>query len=174
MKKLQSKQGFTLVEVLTGLLILVFLVVGMGTGMDAGSRVYQESVFETNSATLAGILNTALGDVLRHSERVSADTNPVTFTSYDYGLENAYLTLPLDGMGNPVPGMILLKGDSTAVELVNAGAYPGLQVTELTVTYEKPSVTARGGYFEISYTIQSTEDESLERNVTTVVRRING
>ncbi len=69
-KKLQSKAGMTLIEILAALLILVFLVLGMGVGMDAGSRIYREAVFQSESASLAGILNTSLGDILRYSSEV--------------------------------------------------------------------------------------------------------
>ncbi len=70
MEKCKSKQGFTLIEMLATVLILILLVMGIGVGMDAGSRIYQDATFESDSATLAGILNTNLGDILRYSTRV--------------------------------------------------------------------------------------------------------
>ncbi len=70
MKRKKSKGGFTLVEMLASILIMVLLVMGMGVGMDAGSRIYRDATFESDSATLAGILNSNLGDILRYSIQV--------------------------------------------------------------------------------------------------------
>ena len=71
MKKLTSKGGFTLIEMLATLLILVFLVLGIGTGMDSALRIYDEARFESNSAAMANIVNTSLGDILRYSENLT-------------------------------------------------------------------------------------------------------
>lgn len=67
MKRNRNNAGFSLIEMLCALVIVVLLVMGIGVGMDAGTKIYKEATFESESATLAGILNTALGDVLRYS-----------------------------------------------------------------------------------------------------------
>ena len=73
MKKYFNRSGFTLIEVMTALLITVMLVVAMGTSMSAGMRIYKDATFESDSASMAGILNTALGDILRYSEDVKVN-----------------------------------------------------------------------------------------------------
>ncbi len=70
MVKNRRNAGFTLIEMMVCVLILVLLVMGMGVGMDAGSRIYRDATFESDSATLAGILNSNLGDILRYSIRI--------------------------------------------------------------------------------------------------------
>lgn len=97
MNKLKSKGGFTLVEMMAAIAILVVLIMGMGSTMDAGAQIYQEAVFESDSASLAGILNTALGDILRYAyngetqnwrmkingETLDAEGNPLYFQTSD-------------------------------------------------------------------------------------------
>lgn len=190
MKKLKNKAGFTLIELLVSLAIMVILVMGIGTGMDAGARVYKDSVFQSDSSSLEGILNTTLGDLLRYSENVIKNTgdpipenkgNPLPsnidfiFTSFDFGVKNAYFpdidnTVKLRALHN-------FPGAKTEVDLINTGAYPDLKITNFKATYfplfvDDPD-NKHGGYFEITYTIQSVQDAKLKRNVEYVVRLMN-
>ena len=83
MKKLASKSGLTLIEMLVTILILVFLVLGIGTCMDSALNIYDEAKFESNSASMANIVNTSLADILRYSDispirpKLSADISPI-------------------------------------------------------------------------------------------------
>lgn len=194
MKKLKSTAGITFVELLVSLLILVFLVLGIGVGMDTGMRLQQESTFESDSASLAGILNTTLGDVLRHSEDIRANngsnlqdsegnTLPArygfVFTSYDYGVRDAYFDLPMVE-GASKPGVLLMRNlrNGSVTELINSGAYPNLVITDFDLTYVAPGTNSegdpgRGGYFNVRYIIQSNEDEELVREVESVIRLMN-
>ena len=74
MKKSRRNSGFSLIELLCALLILVILVIGIGVSMDAGVGIFRDATFEAESATLAGILNTSLGDILRYSVDVRETT----------------------------------------------------------------------------------------------------
>ena len=191
----KSKSGFTLVEMLVAMLILVCLVIGIGVGMDAGGRVYQDSVFESDSANLAGILNTSLGDILRHSENIrvnpdyfedstgsyiaKADVGFV-FTSFDYGIQDAYFHIPADAGGAP-KGVLKMKNlkNDRVVELINTGAYPKLEISDFKLTYcetgtDSEGNAGRGGYFTIKYNIYSIQDSAKSRSVECVIRRLNG
>lgn len=193
MTKQKKNAGFTLIEMLVALLIMVFLVLGMGVGMDAGSRIYRDANFESDSATLAGILNTSLGDILRYSINVK-ETDPVpagtdeetaaqiaeddvdfVFTSLDYGIQDAYFYTPIGDDGT-VKGVLQMKNlrNNKVVELVNSGAYPELVVSNFSITYS-PRVApgVEGGYFEISYIISSASDSEKTREVSTIVRLMN-
>lgn len=190
MKKLKNQSGFTLIELLVALVILICLVIGIGVGMDAGSRIYSDAIFEADSANLAGILNTAVGDILRYSEGVQEntdkledsvggyvmkDTAPFVFTSYDYGIQNAYFVT------NSTTGVVQLKNlnNEHTVELINTGAYPDLMIKDFKVTYEKAvkdattGAVTSGGYFIATYEIHSTTDTDKVRNVEYIVRRMN-
>ena len=188
MKKLKNKAGFTLMELLLAMMIMVLLIGGIGVGMDAGTRIYREATFESDSAALAGILNTNIGDILRYSTDVR--TNPGTFqdsegnylnasqlafvfTSLEYGVQDGYFYIPASGY-------LQLKNlyNPYAIDLVNIGAYPDLTVSDFRITYapagsQMDGSAGRGGYFNISYTIHSNSNTAHTRQVETVVRLIN-
>lgn len=193
--KARAKRGFSLLEMMVALAILVFIVIGIGVGMDAGIDIYKEAIFEADSASMAGIVNSNLGDILRYSSRVTINegTNlkdpsgnivskqdaEFVFTSKDYGIHDAYFTLvpPTDEAEPGVLRLTNLKKDKT-MELVNTGAYPDLQIKDFKVTYFKPGTTTngvvgRGGYFEATYKIVSIKDSSMTREVSTVIRLMN-
>ena len=187
MKKLKNNAGFSLIELLCALLILVILVMAIGVGMDTGTKLYFDATFEAESATLAGILNTSIGDILRFSSVTMTEniTNvpegfdktavPYVFTSVDYGIQHAYFYTPVyeDGTSKGVLQLKNMKNDKV-VELVNTGAYPNLVVSDFNITYSPPSGSGvQGGYFEISYQITSELDSSRTRMVETIVRAMN-
>ena len=195
--KTRAKRGFSLLEMMVALAILVFIVLGVGVGMDAGIDIYKEAVFEADSASMAGIVNSNLGDILRYSTRVTVndgenllDANGskvskqdvgFVFTSVDYGIKDAYFYTPVleDGTSKGVLRITNLKKDKD-MELVNTGAYPDLDITNFKITYYEPGTTSvengglgRGGYFEVTYDIFSTKDAAMTRSVSTVVRLMN-
>lgn len=195
--KARAKRGFSLLEMLVALAILVFIVLGIGVGMDAGIDIYKEAIFEADSASMAGIVNSNLGDILRYSTRVTVNdgTNLLdasgskipkeslgfVFTSADYGIKDAYFYTPVleDGSSKGVLRLTNLKEDKD-MELVNTGAYPDLYIANFRITYYELGTTSvtnggrgRGGYFEVSYDIFSTKDETMTRSVSTVVRLMN-
>ena len=194
MKKNRANGGFSLIEMMCALLILVFLTMGISVSVDSGAKIYRDATFESDSATLAGILNTSLGDILRYSidirevtsremmengsdigiPHITDNTRRFVFTSLDYGIQNAYFYIPPHISGG-YKGPVQLKNlrDHT-VELVNTGAYPDLVVTDFKVFFS-PRIAPgiEGGYFQITYSIYSTTDSSKVRNVETIVRVMN-
>lgn len=187
MKKLKNNAGFSLIELLCALLILVILVMGIGVGMDTGTKLYYDATFEAESATLAGILNTSIGDILRFSTVVESDTvrNPpegfdfesieYVFTSLDYGIQYAYFYTPVfeDGTSKGVLQLKNMKNDKV-VELVNTGAYPDLVISNFVATYTpRANPGVEGGYFTVTYDIFSESDNTKTRNVEMIVRLMN-
>lgn len=190
MKKLKSKAGLTLMEMMAALLVMVLLVMGMGTGMDAGMRVYRDSQFETDSAALADILNTSMSDLLRYAQDVKKSTATpdgieFVFTNAEFGVLDGYFQMSDQENSK---GTVQLKNlkDSSALELVNAGAYKNLSITNLHVIYvpegaiemqipgdENKTPISRGGFFYITYEISSTVDSAKTRTEETVVRQMN-
>lgn len=185
MKKTRRNSGFSLIELLCALLILVILVIGIGVSMDAGVGIYRDATFEAESATLAGILNTSIGDILRYSVDVRVTTPEeqvehgadvkFVFTSTDYGIQDAYFYIPPHMSGGTM-GPVQMKNlrNPAVVELVNTGAYPDLVVSDFAITYSPREASGvKGGYFEISYLITSESDATKTRSVETIVRLMN-
>lgn len=184
MKRLKSKAGFTLMELLATMLILALLGSAILYSIGAGTRIYQESIFESHSALLADTLNNSLSDILRNSTNVRPNDGTLedattgnllgseqtfVFSNSNYAAQNAYI--------QPVGGYLMIKGLNGSEDmLVNTGAYPDLKVRDLTIKYEAEGTSGGnkyGGYFEITYTIFSTQNNKLTREVKTVVRLLN-
>lgn len=195
MKKNRKNAGFTLIEMMCALLILVLLTMGISVSMDAGVEIYRDATFESESATLAGILNTSLGDILRYSVKtreltpaeilqhgtkagiphVTDTSRRYVFTSLDYGIQDGYFFIPPhQNGGNMGPVQLINLRNTNIVELVNTGAYPDLVVSNFQITYS-PRIAPgiEGGYYEISYKISSSSDPEKVRNVETIVRVMN-
>ena len=193
--KARAKKGFSLLEMMVALAILVFIVMGIGVGMDAGIDIYKEAIFEADSASMAGIINTNLGDILRYSSRVTVNTDgnltdasgsvvrprdvEFVFTSMEYGIYDAYFVVSNDpeGVNDGVLRITNLKKEKT-IELVNTGAYPDLEIANFELHYYEPGTNAdgtsgRGGYFEATYKIVSIKDSSMTREVSTAIRLMN-
>ena len=192
MKGLKNKKGMTLIEMLVTLVILVFLVVGVGTCMSSAIRIYDESTFEADSETLAGIVNTTMSDVLRFA-KVRDDGNYIdydgtkrsdltyVFSSGEYAVSEAYFTISeTDDRTNGVIQLGTLKNEDKR-ELINTGAYPNLTIDESTfsVRYVKENEhneegnELRSGYFEISYDIHSSVKPEVTKHIDHVVRVMN-
>ena len=169
-KKLKNKAGMSLMEVMVALLVMVLLVVGMGTGMDAGMRVYGDATFEANGATLAGYLNTALTDVLRYAQDIKTDGEKITFTNLELGLRNAYIAPDANGI------LFINSADGDdgfdSKALVSSGAYAKLIIKNdsFNLSYHEDT---RGGYFLAEFIIASADRKEREPTQV-VVRLMNG
>lgn len=160
MKKLKSSGGFTLIEVLVSMLILTFLVIGMGPGMKTAMTVYQESTFQSSSTALIGTMNATLGDVLRYAEDVEvAADGSFTFTNTDYGLQNA----TLNTMDNIIT---VIDHNCKEKPLLPEGSYPNMEITAFTAKYEN-------GLFTVTYTIKSTVVQNMERDAACTIALLN-
>lgn len=172
--KLKSKAGMTLMEMMVSLLIMVLLVLAMGTGMNAGVRVYNDANFESNSASLAANINTALTDMLRYAQDVKTPTGEgapdFVFTNLEYGLRDAYVECDENGILKIYFWAESAGGTTPTVPepkaLVNSGSYNKLTVKDdFTIT---PYEDTRGRYFLIDYTITSPDGKT--RDTEAVVR----
>lgn len=164
MKKLGNRGGFTLMEVLVSMLILTFLVVGMGPGMKTALSVYQESTFQSSSTALTGTLNATLEDLLRYGEDIEVADGTVTFTNLDYGLQGAQFLCWNKNAAN-APTVVTVKDSRGAKALLPEGSYPNMEITAFEIKYQK-------GVFTVEYTIESTV-VSDSRDVTLTVAALN-
>ena len=168
MKKLRSSGGFTLIEVLASMLILTFLVIGMGPGMKTAMTVYQESTFQSSSTALIGTMNSTLGDVLRYAEDVTMDEDSeiFTFTNTDYGYQNARFLEWADAAGPDEVTVIDHNGNEKL--LLPEGAYPNMAIQAFDVDYDPTT-----GLFTVEYTIKSTVVQNMERDASCTIALLN-
>ena len=166
MKKRKHSAGLTLLELLASLLVTTLLVAAMGTGMEAALGSYRDSRFATDSAALESIVNTTLGDILRHARNVQETGTGVQFTNGEYGVGNGRIRAE-DGR------LQICDPQERVVEPVNSGVYGGLTIWDFEMRYVAPGREGkRGGYFKISYVIKNA-DATKEKQSRLVVRLLN-
>lgn len=177
MKKLKKNGGFTLIETLAALLIMVVLVAGMDTAMESASRIYEESVFQSDSASVAGILNTTMGDLFRYSTNIKvadadhplerADGTPLAFvfTNAEFGIRDAYIQ-SVEGGRCCLQLKSAKDTEKPAIDLINGGVYPNMTIQNFAYAYSD-------GVFTVSYTLQSTTNASLSCEKTGTFRLMN-
>ena len=182
-KKLSSKKGMTLFEMLATVIIIALLAAGMSTGMSAGMRVYASAEFDSSSSALAANINTTLTDILRYSSKYTIPTKENSpaylITNYEYGMEDCYIACYQFGSevtpdaGETIKVFYWRENEADARKpkpLVNTGSYGDLRVADFTIAPQSDSL---GHYFEVSYRIISLVDSTASRDVKTIVRMMN-
>lgn len=131
-KKLRSRRGMSLTEVLVAMLILGLVTLGAAVGVNSSMNVYRQSVSLSDSRMLSSTLATALMDELRYAREPQTVTtgegvSVVTFTSRNFGVG---VSVSTDASGQP--GHVTV-GDRL---LVGTGAYAGHLKAEAQVDYQ--------------------------------------
>ena len=157
MKKIKSKKGFTLIEMLACTLTLMLIVLICTTGMNMAMKSYRESLFETNSQMLESTLNTAISDVLRYAYNVTCDPDaPEVVTGFTNqsttNMENGMIIIG-DDEGEDL-GFFKLKLSSATDEekyLISRKAYAeSMTVANFQLTYDSATHVFNGRYTIIS------------------------
>ena len=193
LKKLKNNSGLSLIEMLVAIGILVILIVGMESGISAGTRAYSESMFQSNCSQLTGILNSAMGDALRNSETVvqnpqfenprshgfrdeagdfhTKDEIPFVFSNYEgYGIRNGYFVVEQKDATDK--RQVLKMRDlqnNPPMELINVGAYTDLEIYDFKIT-----IRDSGECFDIEYYVRDINDaERKSDKIIHTVRLLN-
>ena len=182
-KKLSSKAGMSLLEVMLALLILVMLVLGMGTGLSAGVRVYERAALTTSRTMLASDINSKLTDMLRYAEVKKTDEEypEYVITNLEYGLLDAYFQINAEGVLEVL--FWSEKGAKTRAPkpVISSGAYGNLRMVNSEGAVV-PCAYNPDGYFEITYHLVSEGEiysdgasmgKSEDNKFEAVVRVIN-
>ena len=172
-RKLKSKQGFTLIEMIMCVITLVMIALICTTGMNIAMKSYNESLFETNSQMLQDTINTALSDLLRNASNVSVETSGGTeFVKFDnkaYGVNKGHLKLGTSTEDNGYI-KVVVKDVSGSEEkyLVSRKTYAGnLCIGSFTLRFDSGTGTFTG-----EYTIVSTVLTGMSRTVQFSYRSI--
>lgn len=165
MKKLNSKKGFTLIEMTVCILTLAMVALICTTGYSLAMRSYNDSKFESNSQMLESMLNVSLGDVLRYAYDISDDGN-VIFSNADYNLLGGEITVE--------NGRLIYKDLDTKSFLVSTYSYiDGLYVKDFELNY---TLENENKVFKGSYTIAnelSSEEKVVEFKYVSIIDSIN-
>lgn len=115
-RKLASRRGVTLSEMLVTVAILGLVTLAVSVGISSALRVYNQSVALSDAQTLSSTLSQAIMDELRYARdmKTSAEGALSSYTSMDYGLNAAFAT--------DAEQHITVGGK----DLVGSGAYAGL------------------------------------------------
>lgn len=140
-KKLRSRRGVTLTEMLVTVIIIGLMTAGVATGISASLNVYHESTQLSDAQTLSATLAQAVMDELRYATNVSGSGDAPTYDSMDYGD-----TAKIEKNTN---GRLAVNG----IELVGSGAYNGLKA-DISYPYN-------GGAFSVTIKICDAADNSI-------------
>ena len=138
-KKLRSRRGVTLTEMLVTVIIIGLMTAGVATGISASLNVYHESTQLSDAQTLSATLAQAVMDELRYATNVSGDAP--TYDSMNYG-EDAVIAPNADGR-------LAVNG----IELIGSGAYNGLKAN---ITYPYS-----GGAFSVTIMVSDANGELI-------------
>lgn len=181
MKKRRRSKGFTLVETLASMVILIMLVSVIGTGVSASMKTYRDLTFVSESDILASTIYTAMSDVLRFADYEAEQDGTIYFTNVNYGISKGYIFLQNGmfmiylGNGNiestnestnsitenyAAKSLTESSDDPYTFYIVNKGSYTSMSIVESTgddgfsMTYDEDQ-----GVFSGSYTIQDRTGE---------------
>lgn len=175
MKKLKSKKGFTLVEMLACVVTLLLIGGICATGMNLAISSYNESVFESDSQMLENTLNLYLCDILRHATSIqtNGDTNAeeqdvLSFTNVAYQIYDGHINVSErteDGGGT---FLVYESKNGQGAMIVGENVYAGtLYIADFVLKYNPEKC-----YFTGYYTIQSSALEDAEKTCEFTCRTI--
>lgn len=179
MRKLASKKGFTLVEMLACVITLLLVSMICSTGMNFALNVYQESVFESENQMLESTLNLYLGDILRHAAGVNTESVPISaaepevkrvtsFTNAGYQIYEGYIEVSTRSGNDGGRFMICPKVGNESIPIVNRSVYGNnMYVTDFVLGYNENT-----GMFYGTYKIKSSISDEFSKECTFVYRTI--
>ena len=184
-RKINSEAGFTLVEMLAAVVILVMLSLMLGTGLQMTMDSYQKITAQSEVDLLASTAVNALADDLRFARDVSVKTIDANQAA-DYKKDCSNFNYTSDSfagkelrIGLNDAGQIVVcenNGAGPAVrEFLSSGAYgvmgaDGKRAYKVT---EDMSIAYKDGIFTIGLTVQAVADPSIEATRDVTVRCLN-
>ncbi len=152
-----NNKGFTLVETLAAVTVLLLMTAGLAIGVSAAAKTYRQMTFTNNSETLRDTINTAFSDVLRYARDVEASGDAdghVYFSTNDYqaAVISGYVTLDKDGK------LIVVNRKDRSIQnpFLNDKAYAGMHLEDFKLVYTEDNGK---GIFTGRYTITDKSEE---------------
>ena len=140
-KKLSTRHGFTLIEMLACVLTLILITLICTTGLNMALKSYNESVFESGSQMLESMISTSVGDVLRYSYDIQGTGGAITFDNSAFGVDDGNFVLDSEGH------LMLAKNATQQVLLVGTGVYiDSMYIADFTLHYNDSTLVYTGSY----------------------------
>ena len=152
-RRLRSRRGLTLTELLLAVAIMGILFSAIATGVSAAAKVYRKSVAVSDAQTLSTNVINALENELRYARNIEDTGSECRFDSDIFG---SGVSVTSDG------GRIKIGG----YDLMAEGAYPSGLSAEAAVSYAEDA-----RLFTVEVTITSPLLEPRETTVT--IRAMN-
>lgn len=148
-KKLRTKGGFTLTELLVAVALLGLLLAVMGAATPAALQAYRRVTANAEASILCATLTTAVADELRFAQNPRQEGDTAYFDSAQYGPGASFHVV--DG-----------RAKLGSYDLLGGKSYTSnLKIEELTVEY-----TSTDGRFTVKLTIADAENTALATTET--------
>lgn len=131
MDKIKTKQGMSIVELLSAIAVMLLVSVVLVTGVRLGVKAYTKSVSMSEAQVLCSTLTTIVSDDLRYAGTVTLNTDGSIETIFVQG----------KGKGNYIQnddGQVVFhrKTENDDAKLLGKGSYPYGLKAEVTVTMD--------------------------------------
>lgn len=137
-KKLNSKKGFSMTELLTVIVILSLLTVAVAVMVSTSATTYKNSLMISESATVENMINTALSEELRYADFVKTDGEENVQGINRVEVNKIAYSISLDGNGRLIKKN---NNSNTTVALLNRGSYANLHVEDFSISYNNSVFT---------------------------------
>ena len=164
MRKLKSKKGFTMIEMLVCVVTLVLLCMIVTTGSNLATMSMNASLFETESQMMKATLDLCIGDLLRHATDVKTkDDGTVEYFSNDaYYIDDGIIEVEEKDSGIADAGYLVcttwVDGSDSGLLVANRGIYVnGMYVRNFELKYEGDTHVFTGSYEIVSKLTSATK-----------------
>ncbi len=113
----RKQGGFTLVEMLCTIVVLLLISALMATGVRVAVQAYRKNIVAAESQVLCTSLRTKISDELHYAGLVGISNDTVTYSSRNYGT-NAKI------YADSEEGRIFVKSDEGTYSLLPKSSYP--------------------------------------------------
>lgn len=157
-KKLSSRSGFTLTELLLAVAIMGILFSAIVAGVSSAAHIYRRSVALSDSQTLSSTLSNAVANELRYARNIRVTDGKVSFDSDVFG---AGVSI---GDSSPA-GRVMVGTASRQYALLSDSAYTsGLSASATVTDYTD-------GVFTVEIRVSAAE--LAERSTVLNIRALN-
>lgn len=165
-----STKGFTLIETVVSMLIVVMLSLVIVTATRTALNVRSDEEYASESELLAATVNIALGDVLhfaQYSPGTQHSGDVPAFTNRGYGILKGHLLLKDGRFYINATDRDDNDADATLLSLVSKGTYTSSTITDFTMHYDEDTQLFTG-----TYTIRGSRPQQI-KEVTFAFRTLN-